>query len=105
MQEIINIVAPVLATIIVALVATVLRSADKWLKTNVSSREYSILAAIAGTAVLAVEKQFVGEGSDLKKSFAHQYADSLLSSKGIKLDHEAVDAAIEAAVYQHFGNR
>jgi LL-H family phage holin len=105
MQEIINIVAPVLATIIVALVATVLRSADKWLKTNVSSREYSILAAIAGTAVLAVEKQFVGEESDLKKSFAHQYADSLLASKGIKLDHEAVDAAIEAAVYQHFGNK
>jgi LL-H family phage holin len=103
MQEIINIVAPVLATLIVALVATVLRSADKWLKTNVSTREYGILAATAATAVLAVEKQFVGEEGEIKKSLAHQFADSLLSSKGIKMDYEAVDAAIEAAVFQHFG--
>ena len=103
MQEIINILAPVLATVIVALLATVLRSADKWLKANVNSREYSILAAIAGTAVLAVEKQYLGEGGELKKSLAHQFADSLLSSKGIKMDYEAVDAAIEAAVFQHFG--
>jgi LL-H family phage holin len=103
MQEIINIVAPVLATLIVALLATVLRSADKWLKTNVSTREYGILAAIAATAVLAVEKQFVGEEGEIKKSLAHQFADSLLSSKGIKMDYEAVDAAIEAAVFQHFG--
>lgn len=103
MQEIINVLAPVLATVIVTLVALLLRSADKWLKTNVSAREYGILAATAATAVLAVEKQFVGEEGELKKSLAHQFADSLLSSKGIKLDYEAVDAAIEAAVYQHFG--
>ena len=105
MQEIINVLAPVLATLIVTLVAVLLRSADKWLKTTVSAREYGILAAIAATAVLAVEKQFVGEGSDLKKSLAHQFADSLLTTKGIKLDYEAVDAAIEAAVYQQFGNK
>ena len=105
MQEIINIVAPILATLIVGLVALLLRSADKWLKTNVSAREYSILAAIAGTAVLAVEKQYVGEAGELKKSLAHQFADSLLASKGIKLDYEAVDAAIEASVYQHFGSK
>jgi len=105
MQEIINIIAPVLATVIVALVAALLRSADKWLKTTVSSREYSILGAVANTAVLAVEKQFVGEGSELKKSLAHQFAESLLATKGIKLDYEAVDAAIEAAVFQHFGDK
>jgi hypothetical protein len=103
MQEIINIVAPVLATLIVALVATVLRSADKWLKANVSAREYGILAATAATAVLAVEKQYLGEAGELKKSLAHQFADSLLATKGIKMDYEAVDAAIEAAVFQHFG--
>ena len=103
MQEVINVLAPVLATVIVTLVALVLRSADKWLKANVTAREYGILAAIAGTAVFAVEKQFVGESGELKKSLAHQFADSLLANKGIKVDYEAVDAAIEAAVYQHFG--
>ena len=103
MQEVINVLAPVLATVIVALVALVLRSADRWLKANVTAREYGILAAIAGTAVFAVEKQFLGESGELKKAQAHQFADSLLANKGIKVDYDAVDAAIEAAVYQHFG--
>jgi hypothetical protein len=58
MQEIINVLAPVLATLIVGLGAVVLRSVDKWLKANVSAREYGILVAIAATATQAVEQQY-----------------------------------------------
>ena len=105
MQEIINVLAPVLATAIVGLGAVVLRSVDKWLKANVSAREYGILVAIAATATQAVEQQYLKEDSEIKKSLAHQYVDRMLQSKGINLDFEAVDAAIEAAVLQQFGKR
>lgn len=105
MQELINVVAPVLATLIVGLGALVLRSVDKWLKANISAREYGILAAIAATATQAVEQQYLTEEGDTKKTLAHQYADKMLRSKGINLDFDAIDAAIEAAVLVQFGKR
>ena len=102
MQEVINVIAPVLATLVVGLGAIVLRRVDAFLKANVSEREYGILASVATTAVQAVEQQYFAEDGDVKKSLAHQFADSLLSTRGIKIDFDAVDAAIEAAVLQEF---
>ena len=104
MQEVVNVLAPVLATLIVGLGAVVLRRVDSWLKANVSAKEYAILASIATTAVQAVEQQYFLEEGDTKKSLAHQYADSLLRTRGIKVDFDAVDAAIEAAVLREFPN-
>ncbi len=104
MQEVVNVLAPVLATLIVGLGAIVLRSVDKWVKANVNAKEYGILAAVVTMAVQAVEQQYFAEESDTKKSLAHQFADDLLRARGIKVDFEAVDAAIEAAVLREFPN-
>lgn len=103
MEEVLNVLVPVLATAIVGVLAIVLRNLNNFVKANTSAKEYGILAAIATTAVQAVEQQYFEESSDGKKSLAFQYVDSALRSKGIKINLESVDSAIEAAVNREFG--
>lgn len=107
MQEVIDalvpVLAPVLATAVVGGIAIVLRNLNKFVKAHTSAKEYGILAAIATTAVQAVEQQYFAETSDSKKSLAFQYVESALDSKGIKVDLDTIDSAIEAAVNREFG--
>lgn len=101
-QLVIDILTPVLATLVVSLVALLLRSLDKWVRSNVSTREYAMLSAFATVAVQAAEKQFAGKDGNLKKAFAHEVVGPLLADYKIKVDLKTVDAAIEAAVQREF---
>ena len=101
----INALAPVLAAVAVAGGAWLLRNVNALVKANPNAKQYATLASIVTTVVCAVEQEFWAEDGDVKKSIAYGQIADLLKRYGIKLDFDAVDAAIEAAVLKEFGTK
>lgn len=104
-NALVNAAAPVLVTVAVAGGAWLLRNVNKLVKANTSAKQYATLASIVTTVVLAVEQEFWAEDGEVKKSIAYGQIADLLKKYGIKLDFDAVDAAIEAAVLKEFGTK
>lgn len=100
-----NAIAPVLVAVAVAGGAWLLRNINALVKANTSAKQYATLASIVTTVVCAVEQEFWAEDGDVKKSIAYTQIAELLKRYGIKLDFDAVDAAIEAAVLKEFGSK
>lgn len=61
------------------------------------------LTWIATTAVKAAEQSGAVQLAEEKKAYAINYVEKWLESKGVTLDIDAIDAAIEAAVWNEFG--
>jgi hypothetical protein len=58
------------------------------------------ISDLVQSAVKASEQFKAGESSSNKKQFAMDSANALLSSMGVKMSPQAVDALIEAAVFE-----
>lgn len=68
-----------------------------WLRARTTEAQQAQINALVGLAVQAAEQLYAGSGRGEEKK---RYVLDWLSARGIKLDEDAVDAAIEAAVYK-----
>jgi len=68
-----------------------------WLREKTDQSQREQLCAWAAIAVQAAEQMFVGVGRGQEKKL---YALQWLEERGLTFDPEALDAAIEAAVYR-----
>lgn len=88
-----------LASLIITAIGTVVTG---FIKSRTTKEQWATIQQIVNAAVTAAESAgLAGQVSD-KKSAAIQFASAMLASRGIKIDAEALDAAIEAAVLAQF---
>ncbi len=88
-----------ITTIITAVIALIGAAVSTflipWLRARIGAENVALLAEWAGIAVAAAEQIYAGPGrGEEKKKFALDF----LAARGIKVDPDAIDAAIEAAV-------
>ena len=69
---------------------------------NKDNKNYGLLVSIVENAVQAVEQVYKDVDGDTKKSAAIAMAEAALQARGIKVDLDEIDAAIEAAVLREF---
>ena len=86
----------IIGAIITIAVAAITVAVVPWLREKLSAEQLAVVQRWVSIAVLAAEQIF-GSGTGAKKK---AYVLELLTARGIKLDAEALDAMIEAAVKQ-----
>lgn len=93
--------APVLASLVVAWVLAKAKAA--WADFKAKQAGYaSIIEQIARVAVLAAEQLNIAGLIKDKKEYAIATATAWLEAQGFKIDLAAIEAAIEAAVFEEF---
>jgi LL-H family phage holin len=97
-QFILDTVIPLLVTVISAFVLLVVRNTNQWIKTRATDEQYRFIEHVVSTAVNAAE-QYLGSGEgEQKKRLVLTAATQVLQKRGINVDEDQLDLAIEAAV-------
>lgn len=90
-------ITPIINAVIALIAALISVFLIPWIKANTTAKEQETLLELIKIAVAAAEQIYEGTcRGDEKK----QYVLDFLASKGIKVDDEAVNAAIESYVQQ-----
>jgi len=100
----ITVFLPVLIGLFIAWVRPILKNLDENLANRLGQEQWNLVKVLAEQFVLAAEQQGVWdtmlqEGKDKKKWVFNKLAEQL-KQQGIDLDFDAINAAIEAAVFQ-----
>lgn len=90
-------VTPIINAVIALIAAIISIFVIPWLKTKTTEEQRKQLIAWIKIAVSAAEQIYNGPGRGEEKK---QYVLDFLSDKGITIDDESVNAAIESAVQQ-----
>lgn len=98
MDELWSVVNEALITLLVALIALLSWYVRQWLQQKLDAGQLDIVTQVVGVAVRSAEQ--LGESNEDKKRMAIRVAEEWLVTRGIRLDLNALDAAVEAAVYQ-----
>lgn len=69
---------------------------------NKDNKNYGLLVSIVENAVQAVEQVYTDVDGDTKKKAAFALVEAALKARGINVDLDEIDAAIEAAVLREF---
>ena len=77
----------------------VARTVVTYIKARTSAAHYDLLRQLASAAVRASEQALKGRDGQTKLAAAKAVVTNALLAKGIRLDEEAVTAAIEASVW------
>ena len=101
LQQVINVSAPILAVALVSVLATLAKKL--WAQAK-EAYPHAIdqLEWVAGIAVKAAEQAGGVTLAQEKKAYAIDFVEKWLASKGLTLDIDVIDAAIEAAVWDEF---
>jgi len=97
-QAILMAILPVLATIIMRWVLSRVNIEVQRMDANV----LNTLVYLAGIAVNAAEQAKAAGWIEDKKIYAIGFCEKWLSSRGMNVDLDAIEAAVEAAVYEEF---
>lgn len=100
-QAILMAILPVLASVAVRWVIS--RAKIETQKLDVNT--LNILVYLAGIAVNAAEQANLSGFVEDKKQYAIGFCEQWLSSRGIAVDLDAIETAIEAAVYEEFNKQ
>jgi len=100
----ITVFVPVLGGLFLIWVRPILKGLDENLANRLGQEQWNLIKTLAEQFVLAAEQQGVWdtmlqEGKDKKKWVFNKLAEQL-KQQGIDLDFDAINAAIEAAVFQ-----
>ena len=76
------------------------RAVIGYLRARLNAEQFAMLEALARTAVRSVEQTLKSEEGEAKRIAAMALVRSEAMKRGIKLNEEAISAAVEAAVYQ-----
>jgi len=101
-QKFLEIVLPVLATLLAGLVVAFITKVINEIKAKLTDQQLFYINTAVNTAILAAEQvNLKGELID-KKEYALSVAEAWLAEKGIKVDLHVLADLIEAAVYEKF---
>jgi len=95
-------VIPIIAHYVVQYLKAQSKRIESWITENIPSDELFELQKVARMVVKAAEQAGMAGLVKEKKAYAVQIAQEWLSSHGMEMDISAIDAAIEAAVYEEF---
>lgn len=101
-QIFIETVIPLLVTVISGFVLLVVRNTNQWVKARVTGEQYRFIEHVVTTAVNAAEQYLGSEEGEQKKRLALTAATQVLQKRGIDVDVDQLDIAIEAAVRREF---
>jgi LL-H family phage holin len=90
-------ITPIINAVVVLIAAAVSAFLIPWIKSKLTAQQRSELVAWAKIGVAAAEQVYTGSGRGAEKK---QYVLDFLTSKGLAIDEDSVNAAIEAAVKQ-----
>lgn len=90
-------ITPIINAVIALIGALIGAFLIPWIRSKTTAEQRSDLLAWVKIAVAAAEQIYIGVGRGEEKK---QYVLDFLEAKGMTIDEESVDAAIEAAVQQ-----
>lgn len=90
-------ITPIVNAVIALIAAIISAFLIPWIKANTTEQQRQTMLELIKIAVAAAEQIYQGEGRGEEKK---QYVLNFLSSKGIAVDDEAINAAIESYVQQ-----
>jgi LL-H family phage holin len=100
-------VSDLVNTLIVALVPVAIggvaylgRGVVAYLRARLTAEHYAMVEKIAATIVASVEQTLASEDGQAKKDAALALVRAECAKRGIRLDEEQIENAIEAAVYR-----
>jgi LL-H family phage holin len=92
-----------LIPVLIGALGWVARTAVTYIKARTSASHYDLLRQLASAAVRASEQALKGRDGQTKLRAAKSVVTNALLARGIKLDEEAITAAIEASVWVEKG--
>ena len=92
-----------LVPVVIGALGWVARAVVTHIKARTSAAHYDLLRQLASAAVRASEQALKGRDGQTKLAAARAVVTNALLAKGIKLDEEAITAAIEASVWVEKG--
>jgi hypothetical protein len=104
LQNLLMAFAPVIASLLAGLLYAQIRKVWAQFKAEKPDVAWALESA-ARMAVLAAEQAGAKELIEDKKAYAMNVAEKWLATKGITLDLDLIDAAIEAAVYDELNRQ
>lgn len=90
-------ITPIVNAVIALIAAVISAFLIPWIKANTTEQQRQTMLELIKIAVAAAEQIYQGEGRGEEKK---QYVLDFLASKGIAVDDEAINAAIESYVQQ-----
>lgn len=90
-------ITPIVNAVIALIAAIISAFLIPWIKANTTEQQRQTILELIKIAVAAAEQIYQGEGRGEEKK---QYVLDFLASKGIAVDDEAINAAIESYVQQ-----
>lgn len=90
-------ITPIVNAVIALIAAIISAFLIPWIKANTTEQQRQTILELIKIAVAAAEQIYEGEGRGEEKK---QYVLNFLTSKGIAVDDEAINAAIESYVQQ-----
>lgn len=97
-----QLVTNVLVALASLLITAVGGAVTGFVRSRTTAQQWSVIQSIVTAAVRAAESAGITGDIVSKKSAALAAAQAMLASRGIKIDANALDAAIEAAVLEQF---
>lgn len=108
-MEEMEIISSILQTILLAILPVAAGAAARWLwqkgqaeLQSMDKEQLAVLMWLADLAVKAAEQAKLSGYIDDKKAFALDFCERWLSDRGISANIDALNAAIEAAVFENF---
>jgi LL-H family phage holin len=100
LSDLLNALIMALIPVLVGGLGYIAKQIINLIQANVSREQYRILEALAKTAVCSIEQTLYSKAGEEKREAALALVRSECLKRGLKLDEQAISAAIEAAVYQ-----
>lgn len=98
LNQVIDILIPLVIPVVASAIAMLIREVVRLIRLRATAEQFTLLKAIAFTAVQAAEQVYAQTEGPAKKQAALQMVTDALAAKGIKFDAVVIEAAIEEAV-------
>jgi LL-H family phage holin len=101
-ETFIEAVTPVLVQLFIAVTTLVIGwvgfEVRKLVAANSNDANFQFISQVARVAIEAAEQLYGANAGETKKAYALDYVEKRLAERGIKVDVEAIEAQIEAAI-------
>ena len=99
-SDLINALVVALIPVAIGALGFLARAVIGYLKARMGAEQYRIIEMVAATTVASLEQSLKGKAGQEKKEAALALVRAECLKRGIKLDEDAIQSAIEAAVYR-----
>lgn len=100
LTDLVNALIVALVPVAIGGIGYLARAIIGYLKARMGAEQYRIVEMVAATTVASLEQSLKGKAGQEKKEAALALVRAECLKRGIKLDEDAIQSAIEAAVYR-----